>query len=225
MNKARVVEREVYKPQVEEVMKELGQAKSIDDFFGKEGIFARLFARTLEEMLEAEMNEHLGYKKYEAKGRNSGNSRNGSREKEIQSSVGKQVIEVPRDRKGEFSSPLLEEKRSSELEQKITYLYGKGTTTRDIQAAMSELYGMEVSATTISAITDKVWPLVEEWQNRPLQSIYPMVYLDAIHMKLRRENKIESVAVYIVMPMSGLPNSKPLVSHHRPFNLPGVPAR
>lgn len=199
MNKARVVEREVYKPQVEEVMKELGQAKSIDDFFGKEGIFARLFARTLEEMLEAEMNEHLGYKKYEAKGRNSGNSRNGSREKEIQSSVGKQVIEVPRDRKGEFSSPLLEEKRSSELEQKITYLYGKGTTTRDIQAAMSELYGMEVSATTISAITDKVWPLVEEWQNRPLQSIYPMVYLDAIHMKLRRENKIESVAVYIVL--------------------------
>ncbi len=165
------VERAVYKPQVEEVMKELGQAKSIDDFFGKEGIFARLFARTLEEMLEAEMNEHLGYKKYEAKGRNSGNSRNGSGEKVIESSAGRQVIEVPRDRNGEFSSALLEERRSNELEQKITYLYGKGTTTRDIQAAMGELYGVEVSAATISAITDKVWPLVEKWQSRPLQGI------------------------------------------------------
>lgn len=191
--------RTVYLPSAEEIQNELGRAESIDDFFGKKGIFAKLFARTLEEMLEAELSEHLGYEKYEAKGRNSGNSRNGKRTKEVQTSSGTQTIQVPRDRQGEFHSPLLEAKRSNELEQKITTLYAKGTTTRDIQETIAELYGVEVTAATISTITDKVWPLVEEWQNRPLASLYPMLYLDALYVKLRREGKIENVAVYIAL--------------------------
>ena len=188
-----------YLPSVEEIQAELGKAESIDDFFGKEGIVAKLFARTLEELLQAEMSEHLGYEKYAAKGRGSGNSRNGSRTKALSTSGGTQVIQVPRDRKGEFGSALLEEKRSNELEEKITALYAKGLSTRDIQELVGDSYGVEVSASLISNITDKVLPLVEEWQNRPLQAIYPIVYLDAIHMKLRRESKVENVAVYLVL--------------------------
>jgi putative transposase len=191
--------RTVYLPSAEEIQNELGRAESIDDFFGEKGIFAKLFARTLEEMLEAELSEHLGYEKYEAKGRNSGNSRNGKRAKQVQTSSGTQTIQVPRDRQGDFHSPLLEAKRSNELERKITTLYAKGTTTRDIQATIADLYGVEVTAATISTITDKVWPLVEEWQNRPLASLYSMLYLDALYVKLRREGKIENVAIYLAL--------------------------
>lgn len=189
----------VHLPGAEEIQNELAQVESIDDFFGKEGIFSKLFARTLEEMLEAELTEHLGYEKYEAQGRNSGNNRNGKRMTKLQTSAGDQRIQVPRDRNGEFQSPLLEQRRSNELERKITALYAKGTTTRDIQETIADIYGVEVTPATISAITDKVWPLVEEWQNRPLASVYPIIFLDALHVKLRREGKIENVAVYIVL--------------------------
>lgn len=189
----------VHMPSAEKVQAELSQAKSIDDFFGKEGIFSRLFARTLEEMLEAELSEKLGYEKYEAKGRNSGNSRNGKRTRRVRTSAGEETIEVPRDRNGEFASPLLEERRSNELEEKVTALYARGMTTRDIQEMIADIYGVEVTATTISAITDKVWPLVEEWQNRPLASIYPILFLDALYVKLRQEGRIENVAIYIAL--------------------------
>jgi transposase-like protein len=150
-------------------------------------------------MLEAELTAHLGYEKHEARGRNSGNSRNGKRQRGLQTSAGNQTIQVPRDRNGEFESRLLDERRSNELERKITALYARGTTTRDIQETIADIYGVEISPATVSAITDKVWPLVEEWQNRPLAAIYPVVYLDALHLNLRREGKIEKVAVYIVL--------------------------
>jgi transposase-like protein len=186
-------------PNVEEIQNELSRAESIDDFFGKDGIFSKLFARTIEEMLEAELTDHLGYEKHEARGRNSGNSRNGKRRRGLQTSAGNQTIQVPRDRNGEFESRLLDDRRSNELERKITALYARGTTTRDIQETIADIYGVEISPATVSAITDKVWPLVEEWQNRPLAAIYPIVYLDALHLNLRREGKIEKVAVYIVL--------------------------
>ncbi len=105
----------VHLPSAEEIQNELAQVASIDDFFGKEGIFRKLFARTVEEMLEAEMTDHLGYEKYEAQGRNSGNNRNGRRRTTLQTSAGEQQIQVPRDRNGEFQSPLLEQRRSNEL--------------------------------------------------------------------------------------------------------------
>jgi putative transposase len=185
-------------PSAEEVARELGKATSIDDFYGKDGIFARLFSKTVEEMLEAELTSELGYERYEAKGRNSGNSRNGHYSRKMRTSGGDAEIKVPRDRNGEFQSALLK-KNSNEIEQKITAMYAKGMSTRDIQDMLSELYGIDVSPETISAITDKVWPLVEAWQNRPLALVYAILYLDAIHIKLKRDGKIDNVAVYNVL--------------------------
>lgn len=139
-------------PSLERIQQALGSAKSIDDFFGKEGIFARLFATTLEQMLEAELTAQLGYEKYEAKGRNSGNSRNGKYKRRVRSSGGQVEIEVPRDRKGEFEPKLLHkyETSSNELEDKIITLYAKGLSVRDIHDSLQEMYGMEVSASTIA---------------------------------------------------------------------------
>lgn len=191
--------REAYLPSVAEIENELKKVENLDDFFGKEGVFARLFARTVEEMLEGELSAELGYAKHESKGRNSGNSRNGKRRVKVFSSNGSQEVTVPRDRNGEFKPKLLADKRTNELEKKITALYAKGVTTRDIADTIGEIYGAEVSAQTISTITDKVWPLVEEWQNRPLDPIYVITYLDALHIKMRVEGKITNVAVYIVL--------------------------
>src|SRR5919199_722723 len=188
-------------PSVERIPHELASAQSIDDFFGKEGIFARLFAGTLEHMLEAELTTHLGYEPYAADGRNSGNSRNGKRSRNLRTSAGDMTIQVPRDRKGDYQPALLEKYQTStnELEDKIIALYAKGVSTRDIQDTLHELYGVEVSATTISSVTDKVWSLVEAWQSRPLATVYPIVYLDAIHLKLRRDGRVLNTAVYIVL--------------------------
>jgi transposase-like protein len=188
-------------PSAEEVQRELATAKSMDDFFGKEGIFARLFANTLEQMLESELTEELGYEPYEAKGRNSGNNRNGHYGKKVRTSEGEMSIQVPRDRNGEFAPQILKKHSSNtnELENKIIGMYSKGLSVRDIQDTLEELYGIDVAPATISAITDKVWGLVEAWQNRPLSSIYPIVYLDAIHINLRRDGKVENTAVYIVL--------------------------
>jgi putative transposase len=199
--KAPAYERQPHLPSLEKIQQELGTAESIDDFFGKHGIFAKLFAETIETMLEAELTEHLGYERYAAKGRNSGNSRNGKRPKQLRTSAGDTEVQIPRDRNSEFSSKLLEKHQTStnELEEKILAMYGKGMSTRDIQHLLEETYGVDVSADTISAITDKIWPLVEAWQNRPLAAIYPIIYLDGFHLKLRRQSKVENVAVYIVL--------------------------
>lgn len=188
-------------PSVERVRQELASAQSLDDFFGKEGIFARLFATTIEQMLEAELTAHLGYEPYAPEGRNSGNSRNGKRTRSLRTSAGDTTITVPRDRDGSFQSSLLEPYQTStnELEDKIIGLYAKGMSARDIQATLKDLYGVEVSAATVSTVTDKVWHLVEAWQNRPLAAVYPIVYLDAIHLKLRRDGKVLNTAVYIVL--------------------------
>jgi putative transposase len=188
-------------PSTEEVQRELAKAKSMDDFFGKEGIFARLFAHTIEELLETELSDPLGYGPYEAKGRNSGNNRNGRYAKKLRTSSGETSIQVPRDRNGEFEPQVVKKQvaNTNELEDKIIGMYAKGMSVRDIQETLRELYGVDVSPTTLSAITDKVWELVEEWQNRSLASIYPIIYLDAIHIKLRREGKVENIAVYTVL--------------------------
>jgi putative transposase len=188
-------------PSVETIQRELGKAESIDDFFGKEGIFSRLFAETIETILEAELTEQLGYGPYEAKGRKSGNSRNGKRKKRVRTSGGETAINIPRDRNGDFQPSLLEKHKanSNEIEAKVLALYARGNSTRDIRSMLEELYGIHVSATTISAITDKVWPLVEQWQNRPLEKLYPIVYLDALHVKLRREGKVQNTALYTVL--------------------------
>jgi putative transposase len=188
-------------PSVERIQQELARATSIDDFFGKDGIFARLFADTLEQMLEAELTAHLGYPRHAPEGRNSGNSRNGKRPRKLRTSTGDTTIQVPRDRNSTFQTPLLDAYQTStnELEDKIIGLYAKGMSARDIQDTLHDAYGVEVSPATISTVTDKIWPLVEAWQNRPLSAIYPIVYLDAIHLKVRRDGRVQNTAVYSVL--------------------------
>lgn len=185
-------------PNPDQLARDLASAESIDDFYGKDGIFARLFSKTIEQMLETELTEELGYEPYQAEGRNSGNSRNGHYTRKMRTSGGDADIRVPRDRNGKFQSELLK-KNSNEIEQKVIAMYAKGTSTRDIQDMLHELYGINVSPDTISKITDKVWELVEAWQNRPLAPMYAIVYLDALHIKLKRDGKIENVAVYNVL--------------------------
>lgn len=201
-------------PDAELVQRELASAKSIDDFFGKEGIFARLFANTVEQLLDVEMTEHLGYEAYAPQGRNSGNSRNGKRPRQLRTSGGDMTIAVPRDRKSEFEPAILaaHQTSSNELETKIIYLYGKGVSTRDIAQTLSEIYGVDISAATISAITDKIKALAETWQNRELAAIYPIIYLDAIHVKLRHDGKVENIAVYNVLGMD-LEGRKDVLGH------------
>ncbi len=176
----------------------------MDDFFGKEGIFARLFATTLEQMLEGELTEQLGYEPYEAAGRNSGNNRNGRYAKKVRTSTGEASVQVPRDRNGEFEPQILTRcaGNTNELERRYwrcTPEGCRGMSTCDIAGALAELYGVDISAATVCTITEKVWPLVEAWQNRPLARIYPIVYLDAIHIKLRREGRVVNTAVYNVL--------------------------
>mgnify|MGYP003967994061 FL=1 len=213
--KKKPTKRELQKhlPDPEELARELASAESIDDFYGKDGIFARMFSKTIEQMLEAELTEELGYDRYDAEGRNTGNSRNGHYKRKMRTSSGDAEISVPRDRNGEFSSEILK-KNSNEIEQKVIAMYAKGTTMRDIQDMLDELYGISVSPDTISKITDKVWPMVEEWQNRPLAPIYAIAYLDALHLKLKKDGKIDNVAVYNVLAID-LEGHKEILGHSR----------
>ncbi|MFC1790793.1 IS256 family transposase [Patescibacteria group bacterium] len=190
-----------YLPSTEVVQEELSSAKSIDDFFGRKGIFSRLFSKTSEQMMKEELASHLGYDKYEARGRNSGNSRNGACRKKLRTSGGDTQVEVPRDRNGSFSPMILKkhQRSSNEIEKKIIGMYARGVSVRDIQDTLGELYGINVSPATISTITNKVWEMVEDWQSRPLEEIYPIVYLDAIHLKVRLEGKVTNTATHIIL--------------------------
>ena len=139
-------------PSAEEVQAELAKVQSMDDFFGKDGVFARLFATTMEQMLEGELTEHLGYEPYEATGRNSGNNRNGHYPKKVRTSTGETTVQVPRDRNGEFEPQIIARYagNTNELEEKILAMYARGMSTRDIAGTLAELYGVDISAATIS---------------------------------------------------------------------------
>lgn len=160
-----------------------------------------LFAETLQEMLEAEMDIHLGYEKHDSKNKTGSNSRNGKSKKTVTSEYGQQEIVVPRDRLAEFE-PLVVKKHQSNvtgIEDQIIALYAKGVSTRDIQDHLQNLYGIEVSPTLISNVTNKIVPLIKEWQNRPLQSVYSVVFLDAIHFKVKQDGAIVNKAAYMVI--------------------------
>jgi putative transposase len=161
----------------------------------------RLFAGTIEQMLEAEMEEHLGYEKHAILGNNSRNSRNGYNYKNIISDYGESKIAIPRDRNGGFEPKILEKNqvRTDEIEQKILAMYAKGMSQRDIEDNLRELYGAEIPQTLISKITDKILPELNEWQNRPLESIYPIVYFDGIVFKSRKDSQIINKCVYSVL--------------------------
>jgi putative transposase len=161
----------------------------------------RLFAGTIEQMLESEMDVHLGYDKNSVLGNNSGNSRNGYNHKTIISDYGESEIAVPRDRNGEFEPKVLEKRqvRTDEIERKILAMYSKGMSQRDIEDSIREIYGAEIPQTLISKITDKILPEVNEWQNRPLERVYPIVYFDGIVFKSRKDNQIINKCVYSVL--------------------------
>lgn len=172
--------------------------KSVEDVHN---LLKDLFKRTLQEILESEMTEHLGYDKNSVAGNNSGNSRNGYSTKRIKTSLGETELVIPRDRKGEFEPQIIKkyEKNASELEEQIIAMYAKGMSTRDIESHMRDIYGIEVSAELVSKVTDKIFPLVTEWQSRPLDRVYPIVFLDAIHFKVRKDNRIVNKAAYSVL--------------------------
>lgn len=160
-----------------------------------------LFASTMQEMLEAELETTLGYAKHDLKSKATDNSRNGHSRKKLTSEYGEVEITVPRDRKAEFEPEIIKKHQTNTtgIEGQIIAMYARGVSTRDIQSHLQELYGLEVSPTLISNITDKLLPLIKEWQNRPLQTVYAVVYLDAIHYKVKQEGRVVSKAAYMVI--------------------------
>ena len=185
----------------DELLAELVKGKSPEEILGEGGVLKQLTKRLVENALEGEMTEHLGYEPHAAEGKGTGNSRNGRSEKKIHTDSGSVEIEVPRDRAGTFD-PKLVRKRQRRLEgfdDKVLSLYARGMTTREIQGHLMELYGTEVSPALISNVTDSVLKDVEAWQGRPLDSIYPIVYLDALHLKMRLEGLVQTRAVYLAL--------------------------
>lgn len=160
-----------------------------------------LFAEVLQEALEAELDTHLGYEKHDVKNKQTRNSRNGYSKKTVTSEYGDVEIEVPRDRLGEFEPVVVKKNQTNVtgIEEQIIALYAKGVSTRDIQDHLQGLYGVEVSPTLISNVTNKIVPLIKEWQNRPLQQVYTVVFLDAIHFKVKQEGHIVNKAAYMVI--------------------------
>ncbi len=160
-----------------------------------------LFAGTIQEMLEAELDDHLGYDRYDNKNKSIANSRNGYRQKKVKSDFGEVQISIPRDRNGDFEPRVVRnyENDISGIEDQIIGMYSKGMSTRDISSHLKSIYGINVSHTLVSKITDRVLPLAQEWQNRALDTIYPIVFIDAIHYKVRSEGRIINKAAYIAI--------------------------
>lgn len=166
-----------------------------------QSLLKTLFKGTVEQMLEAELDEHLGYERYEAQGKNSGNSRNGYNKKTVQTELGETELRVPRDRNGEFSPKVIEkyQTKTEDLENRVVAMYAKGMSNRDIEDHLRDIYGVEASASLISRITDKIMPAVAEWQSRPLDSLYPIVFLDGIIFKVRKDARVINKCLYSVL--------------------------
>jgi len=160
-----------------------------------------LFADTLKEMLEAELDDHLGYSKYDYKNKQTTNSRNGRSSKKVVSDLGEFQLDVPRDRDGSFEPEVVKKNQTdiSGIEDQVISMYAKGMTTRDIATHLENIYGFEASPTLISGITDKITPIAKEWQNRPLESVYPIIFMDAIHYKVKQDNRVINKAAYAVI--------------------------
>lgn len=183
---------------------EVKKCKTIDDVMGKNGLIQRLIKDVLENILEGEMEEHLGRDKYERvenTDNENKNYRNGYSKKNLRSSFGDVDLDIPRDRNGEFEPKIIKKYETvcNELDKKVISLYAKGMTTSDIQAEIEDLYGITISPSMVSRITDKVMDSAVEWQNRSLDKVYPIVYLDAMYFKVRSNGKIVNKAVYICL--------------------------
>ncbi|MEI7489324.1 MAG: IS256 family transposase [Chryseobacterium sp.] len=189
---------EMYK----EYIKKSKECKSVEELLAKDGPLNFMFKDMVQALLNVEMTEHLGYERSDARSKKTDNSRNGSYTKKLKTENGEIQIEIPRDRDGEFEPKIIPKfkTKTSDLERKIISMYAKGMTTSDISEHISDLYlGSDVSATFISQVTDKVLPIAREWQARALDKVYPVVFFDAIHYKVREDGKVVSKAVYVSM--------------------------
>ena len=176
-----------------------------EDLTGENGLFKQLKKGLIERALGAELTEHLGYEKGDPAGRGSGNSRNGTSSKTILTEDGEIEITVPRDRAGSFEPQLIAkgQTRFDGFDDKILSLYARGMTVREIQGHLAELYGAEVSPDLISRVTDAVLEEVREWQSRPLDAVYPIVFFDALRVKIRDEGLVKNKAVYVALAYNG----------------------
>ena len=158
-----------------------------------------LLGDTIQEMMETEMDDHLGYEPYERS--DNTNARNGTKNKTLRSSYGAVEIDVPQDRDSSFAPKIVKKRQKdiSDIDQKIISMYARGMTTRQISEQIEEIYGFEVSEGFVSDVTDKILPRIEEWQNRPLSDIYPIVFIDAIHFSVRDNNIIRKLAAYTIL--------------------------
>src|SRR6267142_5704533 len=175
--------------------------KKPEDLIGEDGLLKQLTKRLLERAMAAEMTEHVGYEKHDTVGNKSGNSRNGNSAKSLKGSFGTMAIEVPRDRNGTFEPQIIEkhQTRFTGFDANIISLYARGLSTREIQQHLEEIYHVEVSAALISNVTDAVIDEVKTWQNRQLDAVYPIVYLDAIQFKVRDNGHVRNKAIYLAI--------------------------
>lgn len=183
---------------LEELLK---NASKPEDLLGPDGILQQLKGALMQRMLEAEMTEHLGYEAHEALGRGSGNSRNGHSTKKVETETGPVELRIPRDRQGTFEPKIVPKhrRRVEGFDDKVLALYARGMSTRDIQGHLRELYGTDVSADLISRVTDAVLAEIRLWQARPLEPVYPIVYLDALYVSVRDGGSVIKKAVYIAL--------------------------
>src|SRR5476651_2319882 len=189
---------EIKKEVLDELIKDY---KRPEDLIGETGLLKQLTKALIERALGAELTQHLGYEKHDPAGYNSGNSRNGASAKTVQGEFGEITIETPRDRKASFEPQILKkhQTRFDGFDDKILSMYARGMTTREIQGHLQEMYGVEVSPTLISDVTDAVMEEVKAWQNRPLEPLYGILYLDALYVKMRHEGRVENRAVYVAI--------------------------
>jgi putative transposase len=183
---------------IDELLKDY---KKPEDILGEQGLLRQLKKAILERALNAELGDHLGYEKHDPAGHHSGNSRNGMSTKVLKGEDGEIPLEVPRDRNGTFEPQIIRkhQTRFEGFDDKILSMYARGMTTREIQGHLQEMYGVEVSPTLISDVTDAVLDEVKAWQNRALEPIYGIVFLDALYVKMRHEGRVENRAVYVAI--------------------------
>ena len=181
------------------IIQQLFQEYNIESATDIQDALKDLLGGTIKEMMETEMDEHLGYSKSERS--DSENARNGYKTKSLNSSYGSFQIDVPQDRQSSFQPQVVKKRQKdiSAIDEKIISMYAKGMTTRQISETLEDIYGFEASEGFISDVTDKILPQIEEWQSRPLSSIYPIIFIDAIHFSVRHDNMITKLAAYVVM--------------------------
>src|ERR1035437_559264 len=179
----------------------LADYKKPEDIIGENGLLKQLTKAVLERAMQAEMTEHLGYEKHDPAGHHSGNSRNGATTKTLKGDFGEVPLETPRDRNGSYEPKIIGkgQTRFTGFDDKIISMYARGMSTREIQGHLEEIYKVEVSPTLISTVTEEVMEEVKSWQGRPLDAVYPIVYLDALCVKIRDAGHVRNKAIYVAI--------------------------